>query len=409
MCMAAASPFLTFPASDAMDDLKQLQQRIADAMGNGRRLEIRGGGSKRAIGLTDDGADDGVEIIATGGLAGIIDYEPSELVLTLGAGTPLAEVEALLAEHGQMLAFDPFDHGPIFGAAPGKTTIGGVIAAGVAGSRRLTAGGARDHLLGFKAISGRGEIFIGGAKVVKNVTGYDLPKLMAGSWGRLALLAELSLKVLPAPRDRASLMLHGSSDREALAAIARAMRGHYEVAAAAHFPADTVPGMMAGKGALTLLRLEGFRPSVEARLDGLHELLGGVAMRGEEEAMLWQQLRAIAPLADAPLLWRVVVPPASGWKVTEGLSGHDVRWLYDWAGGLIWLAAGDASAPVRDAAAQAGGHAMLVRAPDAARRQLPVFHPEPAAVAALSDRVRRSFDPAGVFRSTRFGELVDAH
>lgn len=394
MCTAGAPPFPTFPASDPVD-LGDLQHRIAEAVRDGRRLMILGGGSKSAIGVPDDAA----VILPTGGLNGIIDYDPAELVLTVGAGTPLAEVEALLAAYGQMLAFEPFDHGPIFGRASDKATIGGVVAAGVAGSRRLSAGGARDHLLGFKAISGRGEVFVGGAKVVKNVTGYDLPKLMAGSWGRLALLAELSLKVLPAPRDRASLMLEGLQDREAIETIARAMRGSFEIAAAAHFPAGT-----ARDEAVTVLRVEGFAPSVAARLAALRASLGGAPIRGDEETLLWAMLRTLGPLTEGTMLWRIVVPPAKGWRVPEALTAYADRWLYDWAGGLIWLTTSDPAAPVRDAADRAGGHAMLIRADPAARASIPTFHPEPSAVAALSDRVRRGFDPAGIFRSSRFGE-----
>lgn len=342
------------------------------------------------------------EIVPTDALAGVIAYEPAELVLTVGAGTPLAEIEALLAANGQMLAFDPFDHGALLGGEPGAATIGGVVAAGVSGSRRLSAGAARDHLLGFRAVSGRGELFVAGGKVVKNVTGYDVSKLMAGCWGRLALLVELSLKVLPAPRERASLVLEGLSDRAAIAAMARAMGGPFEVAAAAHFP-------RASGRAATVLRVEGFGPSVDARLADLADALGGDAVRGDEECALWAVPRMLEPLAGGALLWRIVVPPSAGAEIVEGLGRAASRWLYDWAGGLVWLATDDPGAPVREVAERAGGHAMLVRAAPEIRARIPALHPEPPAVAALAQRIRRSFDPAGVFATARFGDDAHAH
>jgi glycolate oxidase FAD binding subunit len=381
-------------------DTERLQQAIADAGREGRRLEIRGGGSKRAIGAPRDDA----AILDTSACRGILAYDPAELVVTVGAGTPLVELEQLLADNGQMLAFEPFDHGPIFGHGTGSATIGGVIAAGVSGSRRLSAGAARDHLLGFRAISGRGEAFVGGAKVVKNVTGYDLPKVMAGSWGRLALLTELSLKVLPSPRARANLMLEGLTDAEAIGTLSRALGGDCDIAAAAHFPQGT-----ARDEAVTLMRLEGFGPSVEARLAALAQDYGGAVVRGEEELALWEKLKTLEPLADGALLWRIVVPPSLGWRVPKGLDGFARRWLYDWGGGLIWLTAPDPEAPVRRVAESVGGHAMLVRAAPDVRTVIDTFHPETPAVAALSRRVAAGFDPTGVFASGRFAGGADAH
>ena len=211
----------------------------------GRPLRLRGGGSKDAIGRETDAA-----VVDMRGFAGVVDYDPPELVLTVRAGTPLAEVQALVAGEGQMLAFDPFDHAAILGGAP-RATIGGVIAAGVSGPARLSRGAARDHLLGFTAVSGRGEKFVAGAKVVKNVTGYDLPKLITGSWGRLAAITELTLKVLPAPQTQRTLVARGLDPAAAVAAMARAMGSAAEVSAAAHLPAWQ-------GGPVTALRLDGF-------------------------------------------------------------------------------------------------------------------------------------------------------
>jgi glycolate oxidase FAD binding subunit len=237
------------------------------------------------------------------GLGGIIDYDPAELVLTVGAGTPLAEIQALVESRRQMLAFDPFDHGPLFGRSAGAATIGGVLAAGVSGSRRLSRGAARDHLLGFKAVSGRGEVFVGGAKVVKNVTGYDLPKIACGGWGRLFALAEVTVKVLPRPPVSLTLAVEGLLPRGAVAVMSRALGSQADVAAAAH----TTEG-----AGLTALRLEGFGPSVAARRAALELLLadsGPVRALDEAEAEgFWGSLRTLEPLAHGPALWRLSLP-----------------------------------------------------------------------------------------------------
>jgi len=375
---------------------KEVAEIIRDATGRRARLEIRGGGSKALIGAARE-----AELIeTTRGFSGVIDYDPAELVLTVGAGTSLAEIETLLDPRRQMLAFEPFDHGPVFGRPAGASTIGGVVAAGVAGSRRLSAGSARDHLLGFAAVSGRGEVFVGGAKVVKNVTGYDLPKVITGSWGRLAVLTEITLKVLPKPRATLSLVIEGLSDREACEAMARAMGSQAEVAAAAHLPALT-----AGAMALTVLRLEGFAPSVDARADMLRDLFRDRKAvhrldRSHGEA-LWSAIRTARPLG-AGTLWRINVPPTHGADVTAALVGDGVRWIFDWAGGLVWLVSeGDPNA-IRSAAAKAGGHATLVRASEAMRAVVPFQQPPPPGVAALSARVRRAFDPSALLETGRF-------
>ncbi|MCW4462751.1 glycolate oxidase subunit GlcE [Sphingomonas sp. BT-65] len=355
---------------------------LCEIVAAGGKLRLRGGGSKDAIGAPCE-----AQIVNMRGFAGVVDYDPSELVLTVGAGTPLAEVQALVAGEDQMLAFDPFDHGAILGN-DGGATIGGVIAAGVAGPARLSRGGARDHLLGFTAVSGRGETFVAGAKVVKNVTGYDLPKLMAGSWGRLAALTELTLKVLPAPRVRHTLVSRGLDAAGAVAAMARAMGSAAEVTAAAHLPD--------WRGdAVTALRLDGFAESVTAR----------VAMLPEFEALeegdaLWLAVRDASPLSGALPLWRLIVAPGKAPDVVAALP--HAEWLLDWAGGLIWLASNADSAVIRAAAEAAGGHATLVRASDVMRRTVPALHPQPPALAAIEARVRRAFDPDGVFETGRF-------
>lgn len=374
----------------------ELADAIADATRDGARLEIAGGGSKRGFGAPAD-----ARLLSMGGFAGIIDYDPAELVLTAGAGTPLADVQALVAAQDQMLAFAPFDHGPIYGAPAGSATIGGVVAAGMAGSQRVSQGGARDHLLGFRAVSGRGEPFVAGAKVVKNVTGYDLPKLAAGSWGRLFAMTELTLKVLPRPRAQATRMIAGLDDAGAVQAMAAAMGSTTEVAATAHMPADLRDGR-----SITIFRVQGFGPSVAARaamLDTLLAPLGRVEPLDDREAdSLWDDLRTLAPLPADRMLWKIHVAPSACLAVVAALRPLGGQWLFDWAGGLIWLALDGHADIVRAAADAAGGHAALVRAPAAIRATIPAFHPQPAGVAALEARVRRAFDPAGIFETGRF-------
>ena len=350
---------------------EELAEIVAAAAASGRKLEIVGGGTRAEIGAPRE-----VERLDMTGFSGVIDYDPAELVLTAGAGTPLAEIEALIASKNQMLAFEP--HGA------SASTIGGVVAAGVSGSRRVSRGAVRDHLLGFKAVSGRGEAFVGGAKVVKNVTGYDLPKLAAGSWGRLFAMSEVTLKVLPRAPGHITLAAEGLDTAAAVALMSRAMGSQAEVAAAA-----TAHGV-------TALRLEGFGPSVTARRALLEAMAPLRALSDDAAETFWSALRH--PLPDAPVLWRLSLPASRAAHLIEQNFGP---WAMDWGGALVWLASDDAKA-VRAAAEAAGGHAMLVRAPEAMRRNVPALHPQPAPVMALEARLRRAFDPAGVFETGRF-------
>lgn len=369
---------------------------VADALRGSVKLAITGGGSKAGFGRTVD-----ARALPMAGLAGIVDYDPAELVLTVKPGTLLAEVEALVAASGQMLAFEPFDHGPIYGASSGQATIGGVMAAGVSGSQRISASAARDHLLGFRAVSGRGEIFAAGAKVVKNVTGYDLPKLAVGSWGRLFAMTELTIKVLPRPRENATRMLIGLDEECAVAAMARAMGSQAEVAAAAYIPASLHNGESA-----TLLRIQGFGPSVAARCAMLGPLLADfgtvrIPDAGAADAR-WTDLHTLAPLGTEGMLWRIHVPPSRACELLTPPRREQGRFLLDWAGGLIWLVSDEEPAALRTAVAEAGGHAALVRGSEEHRANVPAFHPPAPGVAALEERVRRAFDPVGVFETGRF-------
>lgn len=369
---------------------------VADALRDRAKLAIVGGASKAAI-----GAPVHARSLPMAGLRGVVDYDPAELILTVRPGTRLTEVQDLVASTGQMLAFEPFDHGPIFGQPLGQATIGGIVAAGVSGSQRISALAARDHVLGFRAVSGRGEVFCAGAKVVKNVTGYDLPKLAAGSWGRLFAMTELTLKVLPRPLETAHRILRGLDDPHAIRAMAMAMGSQADVAAAAHLPADVANGE-----SVTILRIQGFGPSVAARSSLLEALLaefGTVqAPSTDEAAALWDDLRTLAPLGPTKAIWRINVAPAKAADALNLLRGHDARWMFDWAGGLIWLSSDADPAIIRSAAAAAGGHVALIRSDQDCRARIPAFHPPAPGVAALEERVRRAFDPAGVFETGRF-------
>ncbi|MDR3514000.1 MAG: FAD-binding protein, partial [Caulobacteraceae bacterium] len=212
---------------------REVADAVGSALAEGRRIAVEGAGTKAGVGCPFEHD----LVVCTAGLVGVTGYEPSELVLTARAGTPLAEVEALLAARGQMLAFEPMDYGPLFGEPPGRATLGGTIAANVSGPRRIKVGAARDHFLGFEGVSGRGEAFKAGGKVVKNVTGYDLSKLIAGSWGTLAVLTEVTVKVTPRPPEAVTLLVAGAPDAVAARAMGAALSAPSEVTAAAHLPA----------------------------------------------------------------------------------------------------------------------------------------------------------------------------
>lgn len=380
-------------------DIRELTDIVLDAAGSGEKLEIRGGGGKTVFGCDRDD----VGILDMRGFASIIDYDPAELTLRAGAGAPLAEIQRLVAAEGQMLAFEPWDQAHLFGGVPGGGTIGGALASGAAGPRRLSRGGARDHLLGFEAVSGRGERFIAGGNVVKNVTGFDLSKLVCGSWGRLAALTQVTLKVLPAPRSIESFTLDGLTPDIAQAALNAAMRSQAEVAAAAHSP-DTPSH--------TVFRLEGVEPSIRARASLLTSLLAPFGklrpMDAAEADGFWSGLQNVSALSGANILWRLHVPPSRGVALAQELCGDDANWLMDWAGGLIWVSDIDDASRVRAAAARAGGHALLIRAPVAMRATIPALHPAAPGVARVERAVRAAFDPAGVFEAGRFLDIPRA-
>jgi glycolate oxidase FAD binding subunit len=397
-------------------DAHDVEQVVRAALASEQPLEIVGHGSKRAIGqpmATN-------ALLDLSALNAVTSWEPSELIITVEAGAPLGDVKSLIDSRNQQFAFEPVDTSKLLGT-PQIGTIGGMIGAGLAGPRRIKAGGARDHLLGAHAVSGFGDSFKAGGRVVKNVTGYDLCKLLAGSWGTLAVMTEVTLKVMPKAESERTLVLRGLDEPTANRAMTAALGSPFDVSGAAHLPAGvfrTANGALAqlgAAGAVTLLRLEGIAASAAHRAASLGAALAGFGAADMIEeatsAAVWSAVRDCEPFAaDGALgawpVWRIICPPASGGELGAALlREHGGEAIYDWGGGLIWAAlppSPDAGAAMlRKRVGAAGGHAMLFRAPEPVRREIDVFHPQAAGLAALSERVRHSFDPKHIFNRGR--------
>lgn len=355
-------------------------------------LEIIGSGSKRGWGQPVEAA----QFLDLSAFDQVHAYEPEELILEAGAGARLSDLEALIDARGQQLAFEPPDFSRLMGSNSAGT-LGGMLCCNLAGPRRIKSGAARDHVLGVRGVSGRGEVFKAGARVVKNVTGYDVPKVMAHSFGTLAALTSITMKVLPKPETEETLVLGGLDDIAAVAAMSTAMGSPCEVSGAAHVP---------GEG--TFLRLEGIAASVAARRDSLAKLLARPVqiLAGRASNHLWRGIRDVVRLTDSAArpVWRVSLTPSDAPQFVATIRARlDVRYHFDWAGGLVWLdvpPADDAGAAIIRGALNAG-HATLLRAPDTVRTALEVFQPLPPALAALTRRVKSSFDPRGILNPGR--------
>jgi glycolate oxidase FAD binding subunit len=404
------------PEAYQPDDETALLEAVNDSLQAGATLDLQGNGSRSGLGrpVSTD------RRLSLDRLSGIRFYEAEELVLCAGAGTPLTEIFAALAEKRQMLAFEPPDWGPAFGASEGAGTLGGLVACNLSGPRRFKAGALRDHLLGFRAVSGRGELFKSGGRVMKNVTGYDLSKLIAGSYGTLAALSEVTVKVLPQPESSASLVTAGLADEVALEAMTLALQSSCEVSGAAHLSAkgnqSWLPAELGGgEGSLTCLRLEGPAPSVAFRLDRLKDLLPAAAeqitLEKESSETLWRGIRDLHCFAQdgESLIWRLSLAPVQSAGYLARLKQNlDFAYAMDWGGGLIWLSLDAASAGndggtglVRRGLAELGGHATLVRAPVTLRRSLSVFQPLSSGAELLTRRIKEAFDPKGILNPGR--------
>lgn len=374
---------------------------IRDAAAKGTLLSLSGNSTKAAMGRPNQTDAS----ISSAALTGVTLYEPAELVIAARSGTPVSEVVRTLAGRGQELPFEPMDYRPLLGTK-GEPTIGAVAAMNISGPRRIMAGAARDSLIGVRFVNGRGEAIKSGGRVMKNVTGLDLVKLMAGSWGTLGFLTEVTFKVLPKPERMSTLLMRGLDDRSAIEALSQALGSPFDVTGAAHLPSPD------RQGARTLIRLEGFRLSVDYRLNELRRLLPGFEaadiLEGRGADALWQSVRDAAVLSGPSerAIWRVSTAPTRG----PDLAAHvartiDAQWFYDWGGGLVWISTpidGDAgAAAIRSATHAFGGHATLVRGPAEIRAQVDVFEPQAEPVMALTRGIKTSFDPAGILNPGR--------
>ena len=401
--------------------LDELRESIAEALAAEEPLELVGGGSKRRLGRP-------LQVPRTldlSELSGIRDYQPNELVLTAAAATPLDEIEAALAEDRQMLAFEPPDWRALLETPEGRPTLGGVLVCNLSGPRRIKAGAARDHFLGFRGVSGRGEVFKSGGKVVKNVTGYDLSKLIAGSYGTLAAIEEVTVKVLPGPEHTETVVLCGLDPAAAARAMGRALGSPHEVSGAAYLPARATAALtsLADLPGIAALRLEGPTPSVAFRRERLLAELAAdcdaTVLEDDASTAFWRAIRDVEPFADLAnrTVWRVSVAPSRGAELGEAIArAVDATWFVDWGGGLLWVAVASnqdmaedgGAALIRGAIGGADGHgtghATLIRGSAALRRAVPVFEPQPPALAALAVRVKDSFDPRHILNPGRMVE-----
>jgi len=354
---------------------EELAQMIAGANGP---LRIKGGGT-RPIGHCEG------DVLNTSAMRGISLYEPGALTIVAGAGTPVAEVEKVLATENQRLAFEPMDHRALLGTE-GAPSLGGLAAANVSGPRRISVGACRDFMLGVRFVDGQGNIIKNGGRVMKNVTGYDLVKLLTGSYGTLGVITEVSLKVLPDVETTGTLRLHGLSDHQAVTALSAALGSPFEATAAAHFPKGP------SGDPVTMLRIEGFADSVKYRADRLRDLLKAY---GEVEVAVgdgaeWGLVRDVTAFADQPGdVWRISAKPSEAPDLVARMDAKAVQ--YDWGGGLIW-ALTDKGRDLRAAMGAFDGHATLIRG----AADVPTFQPEVPALAAITAGLRAKFDPRGI-------------
>jgi glycolate oxidase FAD binding subunit len=392
----------------------ELQGIVKQLTARGLNVELVGNGTKRTVGRPVSAS----MALTTIGLRGIAMYEPTELVMSVRAGTPLSQVEVELAGRGQMLAFEPIDLGPTLGSYAGSQTIGAVFACNLSGSRRISAGAARDHLLGVKGVNGRAEIFKAGGRVMKNVTGVDISRGMSGSWGTLGVITEVTFKVLPIPEDTATLVFPGLTEDLAVELMCAAMGSPFEVSGTVHLPETLTARLLhddlrAAGSSLTAIRLENFPRSVAYRKERMKQLLKvyGAPLELDQDSSLrfWGELRrlSVLPYGGQTYLWKLSTTPKVAPALVNAIRRHmdDVEVMYDWSGGLLWLeipASADAgAADIRRALATHGGYGTLIRADASVRETVDVFQPMSPVVERLSRGLKNAFDPAAVFNPGR--------
>lgn len=384
---------MTLHTPASADDLSRL---VADAFGSKTPLSVNGNATRAGLGRpVQAGAG-----VSTARLTGITLHEPAELVIAARAGTPVSEVEAALRAKGQRLPFEPMDHRGLYGSTA-EPTVGGLAATNASGPARINLGAARDSMIGVKFINGRGEDIQSGGRVMKNVTGLDLVKGLAGSHGTLAVIHEVCFKVLPLAEREATLVLVGLPDGRAIEALSLALGSPFEPTGAAHLP------QRGSTPARTLIRIEGFAPSIAYRTDALSKLLKAYGpLETMDGGVLWRDIRdGMVVNEPGRVIWRISVAPSKGEAVGQILRAIGGEVAYDWGGGLIWAglpASDDASAVQVHAAARLhGGYATLMRAPEPVRLAVDVFSPPAAPLMALTRKFKAALDPHGILNPGR--------
>jgi glycolate oxidase FAD binding subunit len=393
-------------------DDRECARVFADALVAGTPLDIRGSGTKANVGRPVAAE----AIVSTRAMRGVTLYEPTEMVMSARAGTLLAQIEDDLAGRRQMLAFEPVDLANVTGGDAKETTIASVFATNASGARRILYGAARDHLLGLRGVNGRGEAFKAGGRVMKNVTGVDLCRGLSGSWGTLALMTEVTFKVLPVPAETCTLILLGLADSFAIETLCGSLGTPYEVSGAVHLHAPLVKrlwheGLREQGEAITAIRLENFPKSIAYRKERLKDALkiyGEVfELEHDNSLAFWGELRQLSLLQDSTApLWRISTTPTLGAKLVAAIGNYmKCHAYYDWSGGLIWVEVPSTSdagvADIRRVVAMHGGHATLIRAPEDVRVAVDVFQPLEPGVEMLTRRLKSAFDPSGILNRGR--------
>jgi len=401
-------------AEDQVSDLLQW------ALSNNKRLSIAGNNSKATLGrpMNVDAK------LGLSGLSGIEMYEPAELVMKAKAGTLVTLVEEELGASGQQLAFTPPDYGPLLGQAAGLGTLGGIFAPNLSGSNRIKAGAARDHLLGVNGFTGRGEAFQTGSRVMKNVTGYDLCKLVAGSYGTLAICTSLTFKVLPKPEKIRTVLVYGITLEASVALMRDAMSSVHEVSAAAYMPpkiaSKTGIDYLEGDVSAVALKIEGPAPSVEYRCAALLKMFEGLGrveeLHGHRSSTLWKYLSDVRPFSENQTsnVWKISIPPSNApafiKAISSSLSG--LEYFLDWAGGLVWVSVPEGVDNAGDVVIRqnlnGSGHATLIRASEKLRKEVLPFQPQNSVIAKISERIREGYDPQRILNPERMYPIVES-
>ena len=399
-------------------NIRDLCAVIVSSAEQDARLRVYGADSKRgwsrACCISSQRSSQDIHALDMSGFDGVVLYEPEELILRAGAATPISGIQKHLRENQQELSFEPPDFASLYGGEAGRGTLGGVVACNLSGSRRVHAGAVRDCVLGVEAVSGRGEFFRSGGRVMKNVTGYDLPKLLTGSHGTLAVMTQITMKVLPASETSASVLLPNLEPEHAVVVMTQALSSAYGVSAVAYLPASVaMRAMPATTSNLTVLRLEGAEKSLSARVELLCKHIkehgDSELLQNDESRALWSFIGDARFFASGvrreDLLWRLFLPPSRSHRIDAFVRQMgEAYYFLDWGGGLAWLGISNEIKEKRAAcekvaafAREQGGYGILVRAPDELCGVFGGFSALGAVENALMERVRAAFDPDGIF------------